>query len=102
MPDFTLFLPPEVISNILSHVNQVDCITYMTVSRRWYKIIPQYGKDVWTELEISGRSWSRPNNAMLECLGTHVKKVSTLFCKNSAKILRRLEAQQCNIQSLSK
>ena len=100
MPDFTLFLPPEILNLIFSNVHQVDCIECMTACRRWHKLIPQYGKNVWAELEISETSWSRFNNAMLECLGTHVKKVSITSYKNSNKILRRLEGQGCNIESL--
>ena len=102
MPDFTLFLPPEICSTILSHVNQVDCIECMTVCHRWYELIPQCGKDLWTELKISENSSSRCNNAMLECLGTHVKNVNIISPENSNKILRQLERQQCNIQSLGK
>ena len=102
MPDFTLFLPTEIFSDILSHVNQVDCIECMTVCRRWHKLIPQYGKDLWKELEISKTSWPRFSSAMLECLGTHVEKVSIMLCKNPSNILRRLERQGCNIESLSK
>ena len=52
MPDFTLFLPPEICDGILSHVNQVDCIECMIVCRRWYKLIPLYGRKIWNELEI--------------------------------------------------
>ena len=102
MADFTLFIPPEIFSDILSHVNQVDCIECMAVCRRWGKLIPESGKDIWTELEISKKSWSRFNNAMLECLGTHVKKVSITSCKDSNKILQQLERQKCNIQFLGK
>ena len=100
MPDFTRFLPPEICSIILSHVNQLECIELLTVCRRWYKLIPQYGTNVWKELEISEASWSTYNNTMLKCLGMHVKKVSIVSPKNSGMILRRLESQGCNIQSL--
>ena len=100
MPDFTLFIPLEIFSIILSHVNQVDCIECMTVCRRWYKLIPLYGRGVWEELEISRTSWPRYNKALRECLGTHVKKVSIVSYTNSSEILRRLEGQVCNIESL--
>ena len=102
MPEFTLFLPPEIFSIILSHVNQVDCTECMTVCRRWYNLIPQYGKEVWKELEISEESWPRSNNAMLECLGIHVEKVSIATNYNLDKILQELERQELNIQSLGK
>ena len=101
MPDFTLFIPSEIISDILSHVNQLDCTEGMIVCRRWYKLVPQYGMHVWKELEISEESsWRRFNNAMLECLGSHVKKISVTSYHNSSYILRRLENQGCHIQSL--
>ena len=100
MPDFTPFLPPEILIQIFRNVNQVDCIECMTACRRWYKLIPEYGKDVWKELEISETSWPRFNNAMLEYVGTHVEKVSIISYEDSTKILRRLESQGCNIQSL--
>ena len=102
MPDFTVFLPPEIFSIILSNVNQVDSIECMNVCRRWYKLIPQYGKEVWKELEISEKSWPRFNNAMLECLGSHVEKVSIVTDQNLDKILQELERRELNIRSLGK
>ena len=100
MPDFTRFLPLEICSIILFHMNQVICIEYMTVCRRWYKLIPLYGRNVWKELEISRTSWPRFYKAMLHCLGNHVKKVSIDTDIEPSKILRRLEGQGCNIQYL--
>ena len=99
MPDFTLYLPPEICSIILYNVNQVDCTECMTVCRRWYELIPQHGKDLWKELEISETSWPRFNNAMLECLRTHVKKVYIIGYQDANDILRRLTNQGCNLQS---
>ena len=67
------------------------------------QLIPQHGKNLWKELEISQESWPRFNNAMLECLGTHVKKVSIVSDEqNLEKILQQLERQKLNIQSLGK
>ena len=100
MPDFTLFIPSEIFSDILCHVNQVDCIECMTVCRRWHKLIPEHGMDLWKELEISKKSWSRSKIPSLECLGTHVKKVSIAGYQSSNQMLQRLERQGCNIQSL--
>ena len=102
MPDFTLFISFEIFCEILSHENQIDCIECMTVSRRWHNLIPQHGRNLWKTLEISKTSWSRSNNAMLQCLGTHVEKVSISTSENLPKILQQLERQQCNIQSLGK
>ena len=100
MPDFTLFIPSEIFSDILSHVTQMDCIECMTVCRRWYKLIPQHGKDLWKELSISGMSWLRFNNAMLDCLGTHVEKVFIVWPQNIDSILQHLQRQKCDIRSL--
>ena len=102
MSDFTLFIPSEIFSEILSHVNHSDCIECMTVCRRWYKLIPQHGKNLWKELKISGTSWLKFNSAMLECLGTHVEKVTIIYRENINKVLKQLEHQECNIQSLGK
>ena len=102
MTDFTLFLPAEICSIILSHVNQVDCIECMTACRRWYKLIPEYGKKVWKELEISERSWPKLNNAMLECVAPHVEKISIVTSQKLDKLLQQLERQELNIQSLGK
>ena len=101
MPDFTFFIPPEIFTEILSHVDQVDCIECMTVCRRWYKLIPEHGKDLWKELEITD-TWPTFNNAMLECLGIHVKKVSINSYHNPNEALRLLEGQVCDIRSLGK
>ena len=101
MSDFTLFLPCEIFTEILSHVNQEDCMECMAVCRRWHKLIPQHAKDVWKELEISEKSWSRFNNAISQCL-IYVEKVSFLTPQNAHKKLQRLERQGCNIQSLGK
>ena len=100
MPDFTLFIPSEIFSDILSHVTQMDCIECMTVCRRWYELIPQHGKDLWKELSISGMSWLRFNNAMLDCLGTHVEKVFIVWPQNIDSILQHLQRQKCDIRSL--
>ena len=100
MPDFTLFLPSEILTHIFSNVNQVDCIECMTACRGWHELIPQYGRNVWTELEISENSWPRFNNAMLKCLGTHVQEVSIVPFQHLDKILQQLERQECNIRSL--
>ena len=102
MPDFTLLIPSEIFSDILSHIKQVDSIECMTVCRRWYNLIPQHGKDLWKELEISERSWPRFTNAMLKCLGTHVEKASIVRSENSDKILQRPKFQECNIKYLGK
>ena len=101
MSDFTLFLPSEILTHIFSNVNQEDCIECMIACRRWHKLIPQYGKEVWKELEISEKSWSKFNNAMSQCL-SHVEKVSFPNAQNPHKQLQRLERQGCNIQSLGK
>ena len=101
MPNFTLLILLDVFTEIVSYVNQVDCIECMAVCRRWHKLIPQYGKEVWKELEISEKSWSKFNNAMSQCL-SHVEKVSFPNAQNPHKQLQRLERQGCNIQSLGK
>ena len=102
MPDFTLFMPSEIFSDILSHVNQVDCIECMIVCRRWYELVPQCAKALWAELKISKKHWSRSNTALFECLGTHVKKVSISSSQSLNKILKQLERHECSIQSLGK
>ena len=100
MTDLTLFLPSEILAQIFSHVNQVDCFECMIVCRRWYELILQHAKDIWKELEISETSWPRFNNTMLACLGTHVEKVSIFGYETSYEILQRLKDQECNIQYL--
>ena len=52
IPDFSLFMPVEIFSIILLNLNQVYCAECITVYRRWHRLIPQYGRSLWTELEI--------------------------------------------------
>ena len=83
-------------------MNQGDCIECMTVCRRWQKLIPQHGMDVWKELKISGTSWSRSKIPMSECLGTNGKKITIISHQNSNQILQQRKREECNIEFLGK
>ena len=93
MPDFTLFIPSEIFSIILFHLHQVDCIRCMIVCRRWYKLIPQYGRDVWTELEISEKSWPRFNNQYKNASERTSKKYLSFHVKIQTKYYDALKGK---------
>ncbi|KAI9250908.1 hypothetical protein BDA99DRAFT_204694 [Phascolomyces articulosus] len=101
MPDFTTIFPAETITEIISCLEQKDCVECMSVCHQWYNIIPNYihSTEVWRKLTIAPDSWNKTNNAMIQCLGPHVKKVS-IYSQDSCTILEQLDKHHCGIKSL--
>ncbi|KAI8141063.1 hypothetical protein BJV82DRAFT_620689 [Fennellomyces sp. T-0311] len=99
MPDLFTFLPPEILVFILSHIDQPDSLECMRVCHRWYDQVPAYVKHVWNRLHVSTESWEITNDCMLQCLGSHVSRVSIAEV-DSCAVLKGLWAAGCHIASL--
>ncbi|KAI8137038.1 hypothetical protein BJV82DRAFT_718485 [Fennellomyces sp. T-0311] len=79
---FLATLPPDIIPEILSFLDQVDCLTCMAVCRSWFRLIPQYAKGIWTTLRLDERNAGFENQRLSHCLGDHVKNVTLDTLKN--------------------
>ncbi|KAI8149108.1 hypothetical protein BJV82DRAFT_590657 [Fennellomyces sp. T-0311] len=99
MHDFTFTLPPETIASIFRHLEKSDCLECMHVCRRWYNTVPDYARELWTQLRIAHGSWHRPNSCMLQCIGPHVRNVSIREFHDTpvSVILNRLKHKECKI-----
>ena len=72
---FLAALPPDIIPEIFSSMNQRDCMTCLAVCRDWYQAVPQYTQDIWRTLKLDARDTDTNNGCLIRCLGTHVKNV---------------------------
>ncbi|KAI8141054.1 hypothetical protein BJV82DRAFT_620654 [Fennellomyces sp. T-0311] len=98
MYDFTLILPPETTTCIFSFLDPSDHIECVCVCRQWYHCIPDYVSH-WNQLYVSPDSWGKASNAMIQCLGPHVRKVC-IRKGNTVKVLRALADRKCAITLL--
>lgn len=46
-------LPPEILSQILSHLDRNDTIECVRVCRSWCKLIPPYAAPLWSHVHLS-------------------------------------------------
>ncbi|KAJ8662526.1 hypothetical protein O0I10_001487 [Lichtheimia ornata] len=89
-------LPYDVANSIFSHLSQSDCLQCMDASPWWVAMTPQYATRVWRDIEITNHT-NLHQKHMLQCLGSHVKKVSFRELSNHRLIqaMRMLINQQC-------
>ncbi|KAI8137052.1 hypothetical protein BJV82DRAFT_636983 [Fennellomyces sp. T-0311] len=73
---FMAALHPDIVFEILSFLDQADCLTCMAVCRDWYQTIPKYSEGIWTILKFNARDVQEENQRQIRCLGEHVKSVS--------------------------
>ena len=72
---FFVALPSDIVLEIMSYLNQQDCLTCMTVCRDWDKVIPEYTRPVWSKLNIKTGDLHKYQRRRERCLGSHVKSV---------------------------
>lgn len=46
-------LPPEIVTNIVSHLDRNDCITCIGVCQQWRRAIPPCSASLWTDVAIA-------------------------------------------------
>lgn len=46
-------LPPEILTQILSHLDRHDTIECVRVCRSWCKLIPPYAAPLWSHVHLS-------------------------------------------------
>ncbi|KAI9244969.1 hypothetical protein BDA99DRAFT_528640 [Phascolomyces articulosus] len=77
---FDIFLPFDILVNIISHLDPHDCLTCMTVCSSWYTTIPHYAHNVWNKIQLSGTVKRQQkmfkDRRVKRLLGTHVKHVA--------------------------
>ena len=78
MPDFTHFLPYDVLCLIFSNqqFKKKDHAECRKVCRTWRYHIPYYTKSFWCEVKFSGYDWRYTDSQMACFLGPHVKHVN--------------------------
>ncbi|KAI8150133.1 hypothetical protein BJV82DRAFT_707879, partial [Fennellomyces sp. T-0311] len=99
MPDLFSHLPFDIVSMILSHMGQRDCVELMRVCRRWYEYVPSYTTSMWYSIAFDKRPWLKKNDCLVQCLGAHVQRV-TVPIYHLASILTELQSHQCEITAL--
>ncbi|KAI8136881.1 hypothetical protein BJV82DRAFT_675418 [Fennellomyces sp. T-0311] len=99
MNRFPASLPPDIVFDILSYIDQRDCVECLRVCRTWYSEIPLYATDLWKRIAISPESWKRTNTCLIRCLGPHVTGVS-IRSMNIGSVLSKLKENNCDITQL--
>ncbi|KAI8136407.1 hypothetical protein BJV82DRAFT_641098 [Fennellomyces sp. T-0311] len=101
MPDFTTFLPNEILTVILSHLDQNDCLRCMCVSRHWFNAIPKNMQAAWNSVTFThtSRHYFKPNTRLLHCLGLYTQKahISLMDAEEACDILQVLGDMNCTI-----
>lgn len=89
-------LPYDIANTIFSHLSQSDCLQCMDASPWWDAMTPQYATLVWRDIEITNNTDIHQKH-MLQCLGSHVKKVTfrELSSDRLIQAMRMLINQQC-------
>ncbi|KAI9243370.1 hypothetical protein BDA99DRAFT_544492 [Phascolomyces articulosus] len=78
MPDFTHFLPYDVLCLIFSNprYSKKDHVECRKVCRTWYYHVPMYTRSFWRRVKFSGHDWRHTDSKMACFLGPHVNHVS--------------------------
>ncbi|KAI8147353.1 hypothetical protein BJV82DRAFT_344307 [Fennellomyces sp. T-0311] len=99
MNRFPTLLPPDIVLQIYSYINQSDYVHCMQTCRHWYSEMPLYATDLWKEITISPTAWSKTNKCLIRCLGQHTKHVY-IDEVDMFSVLNRLKDLNCEITSL--
>ena len=95
MNTFPTCLPTDIVLTIFNFLDQADCVECLCTCRHWYSNIPGYATGIWEQLDISPSSWARYSDALLQCIGPHVKKVM-IDRLNACNVLYKLRSMNCS------
>ncbi|KAI9244280.1 hypothetical protein BDA99DRAFT_544072 [Phascolomyces articulosus] len=92
-------LPLEIISKIISFLEQNDCLESMLVCRAWFDKMPTYTVSLWNDIFIQPDLWEEKNRCLLECLGPHVQNVHIPY-DYMHYIIPEIVSHGCNVTKL--
>ncbi|KAI8141056.1 hypothetical protein BJV82DRAFT_620656 [Fennellomyces sp. T-0311] len=87
MLQFITRFPAEITLEIVSYLDQFDCVELMCVCHNWHNIIPTLALRVWNHVYVSRTSWNKTNSCMIRCL-SYVQHL-TIENRDSVPILSK-------------